>query len=239
MLLMTRLQASVLSPRFVLILAVLSVLAMFSKQDAAVVVPLIALYLAISGVMTPARVATCYVLPCVLRWPWPASSRPVAIFSIGNLGQSPRSWRSRSAVLILAPDFHPIHGFCFKVVWTQWRGTVRSARFADKRTGSNIRYEMADFGLSAFSLFFMQSPSFLAHQRALSRARERPLRTSSRIVRAMLDHLSACFAAGTPGDGWWASLPAPAATFWSRSTFSRKISCRGASAAMGPFTTTW
>ena len=66
MLLMTRLQASVLSPRFVLILAVLSVLAMFSKQDAAVVVPLIALYLAISGVMTPARVATCYVLPCVL-----------------------------------------------------------------------------------------------------------------------------------------------------------------------------
>ena len=47
------------------------------------------------------------------------------------------------------------------------------ASLPDKRTGSNIRHEMADFGLSALSLFLMQSPSFLAHQRALSRARER------------------------------------------------------------------
>ena len=70
------------------------------------------------------------------------------------------------------------------------------ASLPDKRTGSNIRYEMADFGLSAFSLFFMQSPSFLAHQRALSRARERSngetLFAMSRIptdnqIRAMLD----------------------------------------------------
>lgn len=37
----------------------------------------------------------------------------------------------------------------------------------DKRRGSNIRYRMADIGLAAFSVFFMQSPSFLAHQRAL------------------------------------------------------------------------
>ena len=28
-----------------------------------------------------------------------------------------------------------------------------------------MRYTMADIGLSAFSLFFLQSPSFLAHQR--------------------------------------------------------------------------
>ena len=70
------------------------------------------------------------------------------------------------------------------------------ASLPDKRTGSNIRYEMADFGLSAFSLFFMQSPAFLAHQRALSRARERSngetLFAMSRIptdnqIRAMLD----------------------------------------------------
>ena len=70
------------------------------------------------------------------------------------------------------------------------------ASLPDKRTGSNIRYEMADFGLSAFSLCFMQSPSFLAHQRALSRARERSngetLFAMSRIptdnqIRAMLD----------------------------------------------------
>ncbi len=70
------------------------------------------------------------------------------------------------------------------------------ASLPDKRTGSNIRHEMANFGLSAFSLCFMQSPSFLAHQRALSRARERSncetLFAMSRIptdnqIRAMLD----------------------------------------------------
>ncbi len=70
------------------------------------------------------------------------------------------------------------------------------ASLPDKRTGNNIRHEMADFGFSAFSLFFMQSPSFLAHQRALSGARERSngetLFAMSRIptdnqIRAMLD----------------------------------------------------
>ena len=38
----------------------------------------------------------------------------------------------------------------------------------DKRSGSSIRYAMADIGLAAFSVFFMQSPSFLAHQRVLA-----------------------------------------------------------------------
>lgn len=47
------------------------------------------------------------------------------------------------------------------------------ASFEDKRTGSNGRYSMADIGLSAFSIFFMQSPSFLAHQRTLAGARGR------------------------------------------------------------------
>ena len=38
----------------------------------------------------------------------------------------------------------------------------------DRRKGSgNGVYAMADIGLSAFSLFFMGSPSFLAYQRAL------------------------------------------------------------------------
>ena len=44
------------------------------------------------------------------------------------------------------------------------------ASFQDKRMGKNSRYEMADFGLSASSLFFMQSPSFLAQQRRLAAA---------------------------------------------------------------------
>ena len=43
----------------------------------------------------------------------------------------------------------------------------------DRRLGSaeDCRYMMADIGLSAFSLFFMGSPSFLAHQRVLVRLR--------------------------------------------------------------------
>ena len=36
--------------------------------------------------------------------------------------------------------------------------------FPDFRTGDNTVYSMADAGLSAFSVFFMQCPSFLSHQ---------------------------------------------------------------------------
>src|SRR5690242_21941446 len=38
----------------------------------------------------------------------------------------------------------------------------------DKRQGQACRYTMADIGLAAFSVFFLQSPSFLGHQRALA-----------------------------------------------------------------------
>ena len=41
------------------------------------------------------------------------------------------------------------------------------ATFPDRRRGANGQYSMADFGMSAFSVFFMQSPSFLAHQQRL------------------------------------------------------------------------
>ena len=40
------------------------------------------------------------------------------------------------------------------------------AGFPDSRRGE-VRYPMADVGLSAFSLFFMQSESFLSYQRQL------------------------------------------------------------------------
>jgi hypothetical protein len=43
----------------------------------------------------------------------------------------------------------------------------------DIRRGGDARYTMADIGLSAFSLFFMQSPSFLAHQRRLEEGQGR------------------------------------------------------------------
>jgi hypothetical protein len=46
-------------------------------------------------------------------------------------------------------------------------GSLRGCleRFPDKRRGLNVRYPMADIGMAAFSVFFLQSPSFLAHQR--------------------------------------------------------------------------
>ncbi len=43
----------------------------------------------------------------------------------------------------------------------------------DKRVGPGYRYTMADIGLAAFSVFFMQSPSFLAHQRRLEEGQGR------------------------------------------------------------------
>ena len=41
-------------------------------------------------------------------------------------------------------------------------------RFPDKRTGRNIQHCMEDVAAAAFSVFFTQSPSFLAHQTALT-----------------------------------------------------------------------
>ncbi len=48
-------------------------------------------------------------------------------------------------------------------------GELRSCLGAlpDKRTGANTQYSMETIGLSAFSVFFTQSPSFLAHQRTM------------------------------------------------------------------------
>jgi hypothetical protein len=40
--------------------------------------------------------------------------------------------------------------------------------------GRDGQYSMTDIGLSAFSLFFMGSPSFLAHQRHWRAARDAP-----------------------------------------------------------------
>src|SRR5436190_419076 len=45
------------------------------------------------------------------------------------------------------------------------------AGLPDGRKGKNLSYKMEDFGLSAFSVFFTQSPSFLAHQKAMQKAR--------------------------------------------------------------------
>ena len=41
--------------------------------------------------------------------------------------------------------------------------------FPDIRTGKNSTYTMEDIVLSAFSVFFIQSPSFLAYQRTMKK----------------------------------------------------------------------
>ena len=87
----------------------------------------------------------------------------------------------------------------------------RSAGLPDRRTGSNGRYSMTDIGLAAFSVFFMQSPSFLAHQKALAEGSGRGRSTAHTLfgmtaipsdnhIRAMLDgaptdHFDSVFAA--------------------------------------------
>ena len=38
----------------------------------------------------------------------------------------------------------------------------------DQRTGKNTQYTIQDAVLGAFSVFYMQSPSFLAHQKHLA-----------------------------------------------------------------------
>ena len=41
---------------------------------------------------------------------------------------------------------------------------------ADPRNGSNKQYPFVDIAMAAFSAFFMQSPSFLEHQRTFHQA---------------------------------------------------------------------
>ena len=42
--------------------------------------------------------------------------------------------------------------------------------FSDRRTGDNLHYSMEDIALGAFSVFFTQCSSFLAHQKTLQQA---------------------------------------------------------------------
>ena len=47
------------------------------------------------------------------------------------------------------------------------------ATFPDTRKGRGGNIDIADFGLSAFAMFFMQGVSFLAFQRALEKGQGR------------------------------------------------------------------
>jgi len=47
--------------------------------------------------------------------------------------------------------------------------SLLSQQFPDKRTGQNTIYTLKDVALAAFSIFFTQSPSFLAHQTLMAK----------------------------------------------------------------------
>lgn len=73
------------------------------------------------------------------------------------------------------------------------------ATIPDKRTGENVQFPMQDIGLTAFSVFFMQSPSFLYAQESLQKKTgKNNLKTLFRVeripsdnqVRALLDPVS-------------------------------------------------
>src|SRR5271170_358091 len=64
------------------------------------------------------------------------------------------------------------------------------AAFPDPRKGRGGNIAMADFGLSAFAMFFMQSASFLSFQRALEKGQGRsnlpePVRHRENSVRQL------------------------------------------------------
>lgn len=69
--------------------------------------------------------------------------------------------------IVKAERTSPI-GFQMEVLLGWLRTAIKY--FPDKRTGTNLTYSMQDVGLGAFSIFFTQSPSFLAFQVAMEKA---------------------------------------------------------------------
>jgi hypothetical protein len=63
-----------------------------------------------------------------------------------------------------------VSGLCCDRLIQRLRAVV--AGLADRRTGENTRYSMADIALSAFAVHFTQCPSFLSFQRAMEQARD-------------------------------------------------------------------
>jgi hypothetical protein len=75
-------------------------------------------------------------------------------------------------------------------------------RIPEHRLGTNKQYTLQDAGLAAFSVFHMQSPSFLAHQRTMQQAKGRSNAQSifgmkeipcDNQIRVLLDPVDPCF----------------------------------------------
>ena len=91
------------------------------------------------------------------------------------------------------------------------------AAFPDPRKGRGGNIAMADFGLSAFAMFFMQSASFLSFQRALEKGQGRSncqslfgieKIPSDNYIRDMLDEAAPALLAPCFGV-WMLCLPSP------------------------------
>ncbi|NEO66686.1 MAG: hypothetical protein F6J98_42475 [Moorea sp. SIO4G2] len=57
----------------------------------------------------------------------------------------------------------------FDTIVSYFRSCLKS--LTDKRKGKNKRYTMEDAALSAFGVFFTQTPSFLAYQRQMEKSK--------------------------------------------------------------------
>ncbi|MGQ9601054.1 MAG: hypothetical protein ACUVWZ_16800 [Anaerolineae bacterium] len=77
----------------------------------------------------------------------------------------------------------------------------------EHRRGRNIQYEIEDADLAAFSVFYLQSPSFLAYQQQM---RERQGQDNARSLFGITD---------IPGDGQIRSLLDPVEPGWLREPF--------------------
>lgn len=60
---------------------------------------------------------------------------------------------------------------CFDALIQRWRAVASG--LPDRRTGDNAQFEMADFALSAFAVFFTQCPSLLSFQQNMEQSQGR------------------------------------------------------------------
>lgn len=71
----------------------------------------------------------------------------------------------------MSHPFSGAHPFTFDNMVNELRNVMD--RFPDVRSGNNTVYRVADAAIGAFSVFYTQSPSFLAHQKAMEETKGR------------------------------------------------------------------
>ena len=86
-----------------------------------------------------------------------------------------------------------VQGKAVDVGFVMQRVGAALSQLPDARRGKNRHYSMADAGLSAFSVFFMQCPSFLEYQRRMQQTQGRnpPCQTICRSPKLWISHTEA------------------------------------------------